>query len=79
MLDRAENRIWITRLEKMNYQETLVKIMKKALPGQWFVQPVLYKKAPGFVSSQADLDKRLAAKPKKLAKANKVVKFLEDN
>ncbi len=79
MLDRSENRIWITRLEKMNYQETLVKVMKKALPGQWYVQPVLYKKAPGFVSTQADLNKRLAAKPKNLAKVNKVVKFLENN
>ena len=79
MLNRAENRIWITRLEKMGYQETLVKVMKEALPGQWFVQPVLYKKAPGFVASQADLDKRLAAKPKNLAKAGAVVKFLQEN
>ncbi len=77
MLNRSENRIWITRLEKMGYQKTLVKVMKDALPGQWFVQPVLYKKAPGFVSSQADLNKRLASKPKKLAKAGAVVKFLE--
>ena len=78
MLDRAENRIWVTRLEKMNYQETLVKVMKDALPGQWFVQPVLYKKAPGFVSSQADLNKRLAAKPENLSKVNAVVKFLQE-
>ncbi len=79
MLNRAENRIWITRLEKMGYQETLVKVMKNALPGQWFVQPALYKKAPGFVASQTDLNKRLAAKPEKLAKVNAVVKFLQTN
>ncbi|MCD6293211.1 MAG: haloacid dehalogenase-like hydrolase [Deltaproteobacteria bacterium] len=79
MLDRAENRIWVTRLEKMGYQKRLVEVMKDALPGQWFVQPALYKKAPGFVSSQADLNKRLAPKPKNLAKVNAVIKYLEAN
>jgi len=79
MMNYSENRIWVTRLEKMGYQKTLVKVMKNALPGEWFIQPTLYKKAPGFVSSQADLDKRLAIKPKKLAKANAVIKFLEQN
>ncbi|MBW1646030.1 MAG: haloacid dehalogenase-like hydrolase [Deltaproteobacteria bacterium] len=79
MLNYAENRIWITRLEKMGYQKTLVKAMGEALPGQWFIQPVLYKKAPGFVSTESDLDRRLAAKPDKLAKAKKVVEFLRQN
>jgi len=79
MLNYAENRIWITRLEKLGYQKRLVQVMSKALPGQWFIQPVLYKKAPGFVASQADLKKRLALKPKKLAQAEGTIKFLEEH
>ena len=79
MLSWAENRIWISRLEKMGYQEAMTKVMNDSLPGEWFVQPVLYKKAPGFVSSQVDLDKRLAVKPKNLAKVNTVIKFLSEN
>jgi len=79
MLNYAENRLWITRLEKLGYQKTLVKTIQKSLPGEWLIQPVLYKKAPGFVSTNADLQKRLAIKPKKLAKAEKTVKFLVDH
>jgi len=79
MLNYAENRLWITRLEKLGYQKTLVKTMQKALPGEWLIQPVLYKKAPGFVATATDLKKRLGPKPKKLAKVEKTVKFLEQH
>lgn len=79
MLDRAENRLWITRLEKMGYQEGLVEQIGDSLPGNWLIQPVLYKKSPGFVATQAELDKRLAPKASALAKTTKVVNFLKEN
>ncbi|MGD9489106.1 MAG: hypothetical protein AB7W47_13870 [Calditrichaceae bacterium] len=77
MMNMAENRIWVTRLEKMGYQETLVKQIENALPGEWFIQPALYKKSPGFVSSQADLDKKFEAKPEAKATPDEVIKFLQ--
>ncbi len=79
MLDRAENRLWITRLESLGYQKGLVEQMGDSLPGNWMIQPVLYKKSPGFVATQAELDKRLAPKPSALAKTTKVVDFLKEN
>ena len=79
MLDRAENRLWITRLESMGYQKGLVEQMGDALPGNWMIQPTLYKKSPGFVSTQADLDARLAPKPSALATPTKVVNYLKEN
>ena len=79
MLDRAENRLWITRLEKMGYQEKTVAQVHDSLPGNWLIQPVLYKKAPGFVSSQADLDARLAPKPEKKKTPQAVVDYMKAN
>ncbi|VFQ45037.1 HAD family hydrolase [Desulfoluna butyratoxydans] len=79
MLDRAENRLWITRLEKMGYQKGLVEQMGDSLPGNWMIQPVLYKKSPGFVSTRGDLDARLAPKPSAIEKTAKVAGFLEEN
>ncbi|WP_300671278.1 hypothetical protein [Desulfoluna sp.] len=79
MLDRAENRLWITRLESMGYQKGLVEQIGDSLPGNWMIQPVLYKKSPGFVATQADLNKRLAPKASALKTPTKVVNFLKEN
>ncbi|MCP4109100.1 MAG: haloacid dehalogenase-like hydrolase [Desulfobacteraceae bacterium] len=78
MLNHAENRLWITRLEKIGYQEKVVKQIKNSLPGEWLMQPVLYKKSPGFVASQADLDQRLSVKPSVKEKTGNTVKFLKE-
>ncbi len=77
MLNWSENRLWMARLEKMGYQETMVETYENSLAGEWFIQPVLYKKAPGFVSSQADLDKRFNADPAKKDEPQKTVSFLK--
>ncbi len=79
MLDRAENRLWITRLEKMGYQKGLVGQINDSLPGNWMIQPVLYKKSPGFVATETQLKNRLGSKPAKLDKAMDVVNFLKKN
>lgn len=78
MLDRAENRLWITRLESMGYQKSLVDQVADSLPGNWMLQPALYKKSAGFVSTQAELDKRLAPNASGLESATKTVKFLKE-
>ncbi len=77
MLNMAENRLWITRLEKMGYQEKTVKLIDNSLPGEWLLQPVLYKKSPGFVSSQADLDQSFSTKPSSKKTPDAVVQFLK--
>lgn len=49
MLNWAENRLWLARQEKPDYQEKTKSLMEDGLKGQWLVQPVRYKKGPGFV------------------------------
>ncbi|PVZ70528.1 HAD family hydrolase [Pelagibaculum spongiae] len=79
MLDFAENRLWIARLEKMEYQERLTVQAQQSMPGNWLVQPVLYKKSPGFVANQKQLNKRLSVNPSALEKTSKVVSYLKKN
>lgn len=76
MLNQAENRLWITRLEKMEYQEKTLDLIENSLPGEWMLQPVLFKESPGFVASQDDVNKRLHAKPFKKKTPNAVIKML---
>lgn len=59
MLNWGENRLFITRLEKMDYQQKLIEQIDKSLPGKWLLQPTLYKKSPGFVSTRSMLELRL--------------------
>jgi len=77
MLNWSGHRLWLTRLEKKGYQQKTAKLMADSLPGEWLVQPVLYKKAPGFVSSAKDLNQRLTNKPKKLKSALDVAGIIE--
>jgi len=59
MLDWAENKLWLARLEKKDYQEETVKLIKNSDKEKWLIQPTLYKKSPGFVASEKELEKRL--------------------
>ncbi|BBM87907.1 haloacid dehalogenase-like hydrolase [Candidatus Uabimicrobium amorphum] len=59
MLNWGQNRLFITRLEKIDYQKKLVEQINKSLPGKWLLQPTLYKKSPGFVSSRREIELRL--------------------
>lgn len=62
MLNWGENRLFITRLEKMDYQQKLIEQINKSLPGKWLLQPTLCKKSPGFVSTRSMLELRLKSK-----------------
>lgn len=53
MLKFSENKLWFARLEKSDYQEKVVKLIKKTEADKWFIQPVLYKKNPGLVRNKA--------------------------
>ncbi len=63
MLNLAENRLWMARLEKMDYQEKTIVQIEQSLPDTWLIQPVLYENSPGFVSSGGDLNERLGTRP----------------
>lgn len=55
MLRFSENKLWFARLEKEDYQEKVTRLVKKSEIKNWFFQPVLYKKYPGFVKNQKQL------------------------
>jgi len=59
MLEWAENRLWIARLEKNDYQEKTAKLIKESYKTKWLIQPVLYKKTPGFIASKKELVERI--------------------
>ena len=77
MLNFAENRLFITRLDKLNYQKELVDVAKNSLPGKWLLQPSLNKITPGFVSSEVVLNIRLKKAGDDLKTAEKTVGFLK--
>jgi hypothetical protein len=49
MLAFAENRLWLARLEKPDYQRERAACASRADEGPWIVQPVLCKGRPGFI------------------------------
>ena len=55
MLETAENKLWIARLEKPNYQNTT----KSKGFENLIIQPTLYKKMSGFVGSEKSLNERI--------------------
>ena len=59
MLEWAENRLWIARLEKKDYQAATAELIKNSDKEKWLIQPTLYKKSPGFVASEKELETRL--------------------
>jgi len=77
MLNFAENRLFITRLDKLNYQKELMDVVKDSLPGKWLLQPSLNKIIPGFVSSDVELNKRLEKAGNDLKTAGETVGFLK--
>ncbi len=77
MLNRAENRLWITRLEKKDYQKKTIAQIEDSLPGTWLMQPVLYKSSPGFVSSWESLSQRLSSRPSTKDEIDGVIRLLK--
>lgn len=56
MLKFSKYKLWIARLEKLDYQKKTIQIIKN--DKSWMIQPTLYKKSSGFVSDKTDLNRR---------------------
>lgn len=74
MLHLSQNKLWFSRLESFDYQKQVFSKIKSSDPKSWLVQPVLYKKNPGFVKDMAQLKGLL--KDKDLDKAAQSAKLL---
>jgi len=59
MLSYATHALWLARLEKAKYQKTTMERISKDSQHKWLVQPVLYKKFPGFIKDFSDLEAKL--------------------
>lgn len=59
MLKYSENKLWIARLEKEDYQKMISALIKADPKKKWLIQPALYKKLPGFVPSNPEAKKKL--------------------
>lgn len=57
MLAMAENKLWITRVERPSYQAQIIKLVRRN-SNSWMLQPVLTDASSGFVSSLVDLETR---------------------
>jgi len=56
MLKFSKYKLWIARLEKLDYQKKTIQIIKN--DKSWIIQPTLYKKSSGFVRDQIELKRR---------------------
>jgi hypothetical protein len=69
MLAYAENRLWLARLEKPDFQKLTVSVMRRTGGERWIVQPLLANATPGFVSDLSDLASRLGKIPRQVQTA----------
>jgi phosphorylcholine phosphatase len=76
MLAFCKNRLWIARLEKPGFQKITARLMARAGPGGWLVQPTLAKKCPGFVADLKSLPHRLGDVPQDIRSAARVASSL---
>ena len=49
MLTFSENRLWIARLEKPDYQKSTANLINQSHPSNWAIQPVLCRRKPCFL------------------------------
>lgn len=61
MLNLAENRLWIARLDKPSKQEAVAKQIQNDQEGNWLIQPTISGAPVGFVPNSCELTKRLDA------------------
>ena len=66
MMKFSENRLWIARLEKPDYQRAAVRAVRESQSSRWLVQPTLTKKSPGFLANATQLVTRLDARPRSI-------------
>ncbi len=63
MLNQAENRLVISRLDKPNLQQKFAEQIKISQPGNWMLQPTISSAPVGFLSDNCALSQKLAAHP----------------
>ncbi|MHC1762759.1 MAG: hypothetical protein AB9869_00425 [Verrucomicrobiia bacterium] len=60
MMSFSEHRLWMARLEKLDYQRAAIDTMSETNSARWLVQPTLTKNSPGFLPNAAQLATRLS-------------------
>lgn len=75
LLKVGNYKLWISRLERPDYQEGAV-VLAKSSPeaGVWMLQPVLADKSPGFVANEEELNKRLPTTDAKVTKSLNILR-----
>ncbi|MEI8084399.1 MAG: hypothetical protein WCI74_21370, partial [Actinomycetes bacterium] len=63
LLNIAENRLWITRLDKPANQKQIAEQTKVDQPGTWLLQPTISRAPVGFASSLCQIQARPGMKP----------------
>ncbi len=63
MLNTAENRLWISRLDKPTYQVEIAEQIKIDQPGNWLLQPTISSAPVGFASTMCHLRTRAGMTP----------------
>ena len=66
MLSFSENRLWIARLEKPDYQQATLRLIDRADSKHWLIQPVLCRKTPSFISDLSRVPQVLGEPPVKV-------------
>ena len=76
MLAFSENRLWVARLEKPEFQTLTAKLIARTGVAGWLIQPTLTKSSPGFITDLATLPQRLVAVPREIRRAARIVAAL---
>lgn len=63
MLNSAENRLWVTRLDKPSLQTRVAEQFDIDQPGNWLLQPTISTAPVGFLPTECAMDQKLAANP----------------
>ena len=77
MLAFSENRLWVARLEKPEFQKLTAKVIAQTGAAGWLIQPTLTQTRPGFVANLASLPERLGKVPAEIRRAARIVAVLD--
>jgi hypothetical protein len=60
MMAVSRHRLWIARMERPHFQQTLLNWIRMNGEGNWMVQPTLTKGNPGFLQDLSEIPRRLS-------------------
>jgi hypothetical protein len=72
MMAFSQHRLWISRLEKPDYQQAACAQME-SIGGSWLAQPTLTKRSPGFVRSLDEVSERLGTVPSAIRRSMRLM------